>query len=400
MISHQLNDVASLYLIVWFELDVVWINKTENFPMLLMSSYLKDSIFPMELRHTQASEYAILTQGVILKQSSTRLGQIGVFEYDKKQGKLTTWILPENATISYLEWLIGDLGKIRGPSHVREAQKTASVIPLVSSPSDPAPTLAISSSVSVSSEKITSSFRGQIQGLKTALEDSVSTSVTNVVICSDFDGTATGIAGGELVHTERYRTLLTDPSERRRYNDPSNSIRSDVQRVLLERFGPYTEPFACYQRPDSDMLISKEAVAFYHVALASPNSDLIIVTKNRDDYVKALFEYHGFTPEEMGKLKIRSQHTSEKAGTLISATDGTDKKPIEVGPGTRVYVFDDNEHDYRSMLGAFQLTGATIQGHRAEPGTFEWAKYRDDLEGDLAAAAAFQLTHNSSAPHP
>jgi len=363
-------------------------------PTPLIESTIKQMILPENISGAQAIEFAQLTKGVILKKSSTRHGSIGVFVFNEKDNKVDAWILSNPdlppdptlphcpATTEYLTMFIGDLSRVKGPRDIENARKSVHVVPSVPghSASAVAPTASIGPEVS-EAKQIGSRFRSELHRMRSVDRYS------NLVICSDFDGTATQISGGDLVRTELYRTLLSDSSPLRKYNDLSNPIRPDIQDELRRRFGPYKEPWDCYERGNSQMLMTKEAVAFYHTALASPHSDLIIVTKNRADYVQALFEYHGFTPEEMAKLKIRSQHTSDKAGTLRAATDGSDGKAITVGPETKIYVFDDDSEDYASMMNAFQSSGASIQGHREAPGQFKWEEYRGYLERDIRAHA-------------
>lgn len=260
----------------------------------------------------------------------------------------------------------------------------------------------------VSTGPITSQYRAAVQAERP--REKSAEPLRNVLICSDFDGTATLAAGGNLVHTEHYRSLfqnydprwfsepvpegMTRKAMMPAYNNSEIKIRDDVQQILEARFGKYLDPVdACYTKEHSDMLMTKDAIAFYRAALESDDSEIIIVSKNREDYIKALFKYHGFTDDDMKRIKIKPQDKPTKAETLVAAANGTDgSRPIPVAETTRVYVFDDSKTDYDSMLSAFQSTGVAIQGQHAAPGTFEWGKYQADVKKYLEAGAASVAT--------
>jgi hypothetical protein len=264
----------------------------------------------------------------------------------------------------------------------------------------------------ISTGPITSQYRAEVHAER--LRKDSTEPRRNILICSDFDGTATLAAGGNLVHTEHYRSLfqnydprwfsepvpegMTRKAMMPEYNNSEIKIKDDVQQILEARFGKYLDPVdACYAKEHSDMLMTKDAIAFYRAALESDDSQIIIVTKNREDYIKALFKYHGFTDDDMKKITIKPQDKPTKAETLVAATHGTDgSRPIPVTEGTRVYVFDDSRVDYESMLSAFQSTGATIQGQHADPGKFQWEQYTADVKKEPAAGAASVATDAST----
>ena len=378
---------------------------------MLLTEFYKDRIYPATLLKADAEELAKST-GLILKHSSTRPGAIGVFAFDKNESPpiVRSFVLskPElskpdtageypattEALVRLIDFLKRDFNIDVVLPEELEQLRAAEVVPSASA-STVAPREPMNPVVP-NAAQIASRFRGEMRQIGLARESPKR--VSNVVICSDFDGTATGIAGGDLVKIRPYTTLLDHPELH--YNSPENRIKGDVQIVLNEQFGPYKEPFVCYQKPNSDMLMSKEAVAFYHAALASPHAELIIVTKNRADYVNALFKYHGFTDIEMAKLRIRPQLGATKEGTLLAETSDP-VTGIKVGAETKVYVFDDNPADYASMRGAFESTGASIQGVQAATGTFKWGDYISYLKKDLTAAEEYQAPSitPSIAPH-
>ncbi|AMP88265.1 HAD family hydrolase [Legionella pneumophila] len=196
-----------------------------------------------------------------------------------------------------------------------------------------------------------------------------------VIIFTDFDGTVTGRSGNQTVFTEFYQSLLQGYKMDVEQDYKSTPMKDpiEIQALFEAKFGKYNENFD-HSQQDADFLMRPEAVAFFHEVLKNDDVTVNIVTKNRVEYIQAVFKYQGFSDEEIRKLTIlesgykfndvnsRLNHQSEKAN--------------------RVYIFDDSPADYAQMLRAVKSNGYNedeIREYCKNPGEFEWSEYLEDV---------------------
>jgi 2-hydroxy-3-keto-5-methylthiopentenyl-1-phosphate phosphatase len=207
-----------------------------------------------------------------------------------------------------------------------------------------------------------------------------------VLVCTDFDGTITNRAGLTTVRSPFYQSLLVKPENHKQgelivdYRKPA--LKEDIQELFKAKFGNSVD----YNKPDADLLMSPETVAFFHEALKSENVTVYILTKNRKDYIQALFTYQGFSPEEIKKLIIVDSgfKYNDLNDYLKFRLKNEDSPDI-------LYILDDSAEDYKAMvLSATEsnYSEKKIQSYNEKPGAFQWSKYQSEIRATLAAAPA------------
>ncbi|HAU1152998.1 TPA: HAD family hydrolase [Legionella pneumophila] len=196
-----------------------------------------------------------------------------------------------------------------------------------------------------------------------------------VIIFTDFDGTVTGRSGNETVFTEFYQSLLQGYKKDVEQDYKSTLMKDpiEVQALFEAKFGKYNENFD-HSQQDADFLMRPEAVAFFHEVLKNDDVTVNIVTKNRVEYIQAVFKYQGFSDEEIKKL------TTLESGYKFN--DVNSRLNYQSEKANRVYILDDSPTDYTEMLRAVKVKGYNeeeIRGYRKNPGEFEWSQYLEEV---------------------
>ncbi|KTC84983.1 hypothetical protein [Legionella brunensis] len=210
-----------------------------------------------------------------------------------------------------------------------------------------------------------------------------------ILIYTDFDGTVTAKRGGILVKSPFYQSLLQGyvkdnqqnykytplkghPTQEELERGAAQPVSTDeIQNIFKETFG---DPKPDYTRPGAEILMTPQAVTFFKEVLNNPDITIKIVTRNRGDYIRELFTYQGFTPEEISRLTI-----FDSKAKYFAITDDLKDKPNDI---SHFYVLDDDESDYNAMLKALRDSGyqpTQISGKREEPGNFKWLDYLKDI---------------------
>lgn len=217
-----------------------------------------------------------------------------------------------------------------------------------------------------------------------------------ILLFTDFDGTITKLPGSQVVFGSFYRSLLIDPPEKQ-YKNVSMKNENVVQQLFKEQFD--TNDSGQPPPGDRGVLMTDEAIAFFRYALNNDEIKVHIISRNRDDYIRALFSYHGFSPAEISRLAINCKDNKQRAVSAYIAN---------MQDMSKIYVLDDDEKDYQLMMQAVQhLDSDKIAGVHEAPGTFKWQAYLQQIElllqGDAQQPIKFesqecdQLTHMSAA---
>lgn len=208
--------------------------------------------------------------------------------------------------------------------------------------------------------------------------------MTNILIYTDFDGTVTNRAGGNTVFTPFYQSLLVGyQGVIQNYRTAAMENSEKVQSLFETKFGKYDENFN-HSQCDADLLMSSDAVAFFHEALNNDNVTVYIVTKNRFEYIEELFKYHGFSQNEIEKLKIM-----DSGNKFIDVNSALQCQKDEA---SHLYILDDSADDYNEMMRAAHANNYQenqIYGDNKTPGTFEWSRYLKEI-------LAFCSTNNAN----
>lgn len=206
--------------------------------------------------------------------------------------------------------------------------------------------------------------------------------MTKVVIYTDFDGTVTSRSGNKAVFTPFYQSLLVGYEEGKTQDykrTPMKSVEA-IQELFVTKFGEYTDQFD-FNKPEADMLMAPSAVQFFHELLTNDQVNINIVTRNRSEYINALFKYQGFSDSEINKLTImESGFKLEDVDRDLKARARRGQRP------SYLYIFDDASSDFFAMLDAAIINNYTdeqTKGFNKEPGQFEWNLYLDDVKADI-----------------
>ena len=200
--------------------------------------------------------------------------------------------------------------------------------------------------------------------------------MTKILIYTDFDGTVTKREGSKTVFSRFYQSLLegcVKGSIQKNYKEPKMQDSETVQSLFEAKFGKYDENFDYAQR-DANLLMSSEAVAFFHGALSNDNVAINIITKNRADYIKELLKYHGFSQNEIAKINIMD--SGLKNDDVSSSLEYQEEK------ASHLYILDDSTADYNEMMLAARSNGYQehqIHGDNKAPGEFEWPRYLSEI---------------------
>ena len=191
-----------------------------------------------------------------------------------------------------------------------------------------------------------------------------------ITILSDFDGTLTGAEGRKAVFSLFYNSLFIRPF-------PGYSVPGDYKTLLLKEPAVVAKLF---EENDSElremkMLMSDKAVEFLHKALHSVYIKVMIVTKNRADYIVAMLKYQGFSEYEISRLTIKdSGHKFE---------DVSEELRTYPSRPTHFYVLDDNADDLHEMVRAVEGSGVpstNISSYHCGVGDFAWDRYQIDIK--------------------
>ena len=199
--------------------------------------------------------------------------------------------------------------------------------------------------------------------------------MTSILIYTDFDGTVTKRDGSKTVFSRFYQSLLEGdvPGVLQNYRGPKMENSATVQSLFEKKFGKYDANFDYAQR-DADLLMSSEAVAFFHGVLSNDNVAVNIITKNRCDYIKELLTYHGFSQNEIEKINIMDSGLKNK--------DVNFSLQCQEEAASHLYILDDSKDDYNEMMLAARTNGYQehqIHGDNKAPGAFEWPRYLSEI---------------------
>ena len=211
--------------------------------------------------------------------------------------------------------------------------------------------------------------------------------MTKVVIYTDFDGTVTSREGNKAVFTPFYQSLLIgyEAGKVQDYKHTLMKSDEDVQKLFLEKFGIYNDQFD-FNKPDADMLMAPSAIQFFHGLLNCDEVSINIVTKNRAEYIKALFKYQGFSDSEINKLNIM-----QSGNKFLDVNRDLQQRTKRNQQPSFLYILDDFNADYSAMITAAQINSYRedqIKGFTNKPGTFAWETYLEEVRLDIIRPAA------------
>jgi hypothetical protein len=200
--------------------------------------------------------------------------------------------------------------------------------------------------------------------------------MSHIVIYTDFDGTVTGKVGSTTVFSPFYQSLLAGYSvgKIQDYRQTPMKSREEVQQLFEEQFGLFNDSFD-YTQNDTTMLMSADAVTFFHELLKKEQVTINIITRNRADYITALLSYQGFSEEEIKKI------TFDDSGYKFDAVN-RDLNKLKEKPAYLYILDDDGKSDYPAMYQAAQLNSYKvdqIHGYNELPGQFKWSTYQKDI---------------------
>lgn len=204
---------------------------------------------------------------------------------------------------------------------------------------------------------------------------------SEAILFTDFDGTITGQAGNATVYTEFYQSLLKGYVKGKKQDYKSTPMKSkeDVADLFVDKFGPY-DPEKDYK--DTKFLMGSDEIRFFKAMLCNPYITVHVITKNRREYIEAVFRYQGFSRNEINRLHIVDR------GSKDHAVEQGLSAPLKAGQ--LIYILDDDKDDHDLMAGAAKQKNtqgvAQIKTSNEKPGTFAWADYLKEIKKHLPSA--------------
>lgn len=178
----------------------------------------------------------------------------------------------------------------------------------------------------------------------------------------DFDGTLTGLAGGETIHDVLYHKIHEKYDPNRYADEKVSTFKPEADMVYLLK-----EEFE--KNPNHPLKMSDEAVSFIKKRL-SENEDIFIISYNRKEYVRAVLLAHGI---DFPVNKITAVNEIGRAGKMgvVSRLESNSKADI-------VVICDDKDDDVDKMASAVRR--AHPMPYKAAAGQFKWNNIQTDLD--------------------
>ena len=187
----------------------------------------------------------------------------------------------------------------------------------------------------------------------------------------DFDGTCTASAGADTVRNPVYQSLHSEV----RY-DEAEFKSQPIMRAILAK-------------PTNTNLRLKPDVAEYLPMALSRNADIVIVSRNRREYIEAILSVGGLTDDEIEKIKIydirdiRSNYNSK--GIVIANHEDLREKPANI-----TVICDDDLNGLYSMEYAVKAVAGdktNLLSYKGNPGEIDFIQIRQDIDAKLQADA-------------
>ena len=199
----------------------------------------------------------------------------------------------------------------------------------------------------------------------------------------DFDGTLTGIAGGNLVNSAFYRNLQKNYGE----DYVTAKFKSGMPDILEHVLGDPLLKLVAEQ-----IRVSPAAITFLKDMLTQ-GADIHIISKNRSEYIQAVMKVCGLSDDEVSRMLI---HDTNDMGRMPIGGKGSVVRQVESrGPAEVTLVCDDSPEDLKLMVEAVSSKGR--MSYIAKPGEFSWEKITSDVKLAMAHADSQPLETNATA---
>jgi len=229
-------------------------------------------------------------------------------------------------------------------------------------------------------------------------EEKLSESKVETLCLLDVDGTLTGRAGRECVTSELYKSLQKNPDDSYHKAEFINHNKM-VSKLIV----------GLKLKENMTMGLAPNAKNFL-ITMIKKGAAIHLITKNRAEYVKALFEAEGLSENQIKHFKFSDVNSNK---SKYGAAEDAVQKHMENRSLKYVIVCDDNTEDFRSMEYATkedaaeieingkdawfssQLYGGNVIGRNSEPGKFNFPDILKELI-KLEAAAAKEPLNKAS----
>lgn len=194
-------------------------------------------------------------------------------------------------------------------------------------------------------------------------------------LCTDFDGTLTGLSGQQTFDTWFFKNRVFKSGGH--LGSKYDTGACEDHSVLVARIKEEIEDIEKGQREGKeDIRMLPGAIDFLRNMLKQ-NSEVTIVSRNRTEYIQAMLEASGLTPDEVNKITIKDRrdlrlnYEGDK-GNAVAELEGTKT-------GVRI-VCDDDGKDYHSMTNALQGANKTVVGFNEGTGQFKWNEISQQVQ--------------------
>ncbi len=186
----------------------------------------------------------------------------------------------------------------------------------------------------------------------------------------DFDGTLSSLEGSQCINSALYKTLQIDSDDD--YN--FCSFKENIVNLLK----------AGFERPENKkMKVIEDALSFLKNMIAE-KADVIIISRNREEYIKAVLEASGLERTLIDQITIIDTHKMTSKYQAVIDLE-TQKTPRDI-----TVICDDNFVDYSAMQKAVKNSGTktSIVPYSNAAGAFNWAAIERDINQKINANPA------------
>lgn len=171
----------------------------------------------------------------------------------------------------------------------------------------------------------------------------------------DFDGTLTGRSGSRTVGQSIYKSLKKNEEQDYVWAE----FKEDLPTILKTHISKMQE---------LDMLVSPAAIAYLKAISADPDTEVVIISKNRLQYIRAVLEVSGLELTLINKIIIYDIKDMKSVGEK----DDVIRMHEQRGSAEKVTFCDDDAGDAMRMEAALARYKDAVKGFHRQPNDFKW----------------------------
>ena len=143
------------------------------------------------------------------------------------------------------------------------------------------------------------------------------------------------------------------------------------------------------------MLLAKNAKDFIQTMLKN-DGEIVIISKNRNEYIKALLLAEGLEEKDIEKIKIYDVNSINAPG-FGNKGKIVEQHETKYGTADITVIADDNPSDFHQMTNSIKNETQKIY-HQADTGQFEWKNITENMTREIDNLTKKASSENTAAP--